>query len=160
MDKIYKTDKTFISIDPALNNTGLALWYPGDKYPWIRSIATKGTKQEKGRQLWEWLRQETPVTEGCTTYIEYPKYFAGSPIGQAAATRGDLGTTLLAAHICMVVGWEAGIEVVLVPVNEWKGQLSKQATKIRVDKILPDVVCRNSHEYDAVGIGLFVRGEF
>ena len=49
----------------------------------------------------------------------------------------------------------------LIPVNNWKGQLSKALVQWRIQKLLHvDATTYKSHQWDAVGIGLFAKGVF
>lgn len=77
------------------------------------------------------------------------------------ARRGDL------VKLVMVVGSIVGIlstgcyEIILIPVNRWKGQLPKDVVNKRVERFYGSNNCKGfkTHAWDAVGIGLYYKGE-
>ena len=79
------------------------------------------------------------------------------------AARGDLvKLSIFVGMLCYRARLLVGPEnVFFVPVNQWKGQLSKELVELRIKKFYAS---RNfhakftSHEWDAVGIGLHVLG--
>ncbi len=91
--------------------------------------------------------------------IEYPE-FHGSTGGMMVARRGDL--VKLTFTCGFLVGYLCRhVEVELVTVRQWKGQLPKAIVQTRIRRILGEEVSRqfrNDHEWDAVGVGLYVQG--
>ena len=163
-----------ISIDPGIRGTGIAVWnanpgqwtklqppmHVGNLYPSSHANYTLDTRwfhaaQEIALAIESIAFEKTTITHA---YIEYPSYFA-SYIGQAAAERGDL------VKLTTLVGMLAHIfrdRAYLVPVNHWKGQLPKTVVEARIRSLLGDDNCNGwkSHTWDAVGIGLFMKGHF
>lgn len=95
-------------------------------------------------------------------YYELPQFIQGRYEVNAS---GDL------VKLCIVAGVIAGrlhrAHVKPIRIVDWKGQLSKEKTKERVAQILLGVMpggyrlsSTTTHEVDAVGIGLYIIGEF
>lgn len=59
------------------------------------------------------------------------------------------------AALCKV----GGIPVKIQNAQEWKGQLSKEATRLRVLRVYPELNTHSEHSIDAVGIGLNYFGK-
>lgn len=158
----------FASIDPGLGGTGYAIWdrkdfarlvppkvsgwiFPSIDKEWPDAVA------EIGYQMSNILRLHC-VHE---VFIELPQLMR-SAAGAAAASSGDLVKLSMAAG--SVVGslnpsWS---KTTMVDIAKWKGQVSKAETERRVRELLPRYrfSCDKppSHEIDAVGIGLHVKG--
>lgn len=94
-------------------------------------------------------------------YCEYPAYFEKGR-GAIAAAQGDLVKLACSVGAIITACDFAEIPLTFVEVMKWKGTMSKHATKQRIIRRLSNVDLSGitSHEWDAVGIGLFVRGEF
>jgi hypothetical protein len=98
-------------------------------------------------------------------YIELPKFYESAGAGLSAARDGDL--VKLSILVGMIIGAAAApgggtMHCVPVPIADWKGQMDKDLCAQRIKKRLPKFVPKTklSHEMDAVGIGLFVKGWF
>lgn len=146
-----------MTIDPGIAGTGWAIFdndtleYSGvltppkaldwqHKMNWlIISLKLIATKKLPGKKI--------------KIYVEMPAMF-GSAKGQVTASSGALvKLTLLVGQIMR----EFSAEV--LPVNEWKGQLSKQIVEKRVKDFLPGCTAK-SHAIDAIGMGLYLTGRF
>ncbi len=97
-----------------------------------------------------------------TVFYEQPQYFESA---NASARRGDLAKLCMAAGsmVALFEKNETGYPVIEpVAIYNWKGQVSKQVTQNRIKKRLPkaDEYCTSEHIWDAVGIGLYVKGQF
>jgi hypothetical protein len=90
-------------------------------------------------------------------YIEMPAFFESSE-GAMVARKGDL--VKLTWFVGLLCGMFYPIPTELIEVNKWKGQLPKEVVERRIKKIDPAYHNLKSHSYDAVGIGLYVKGEF
>lgn len=93
---------------------------------------------------------------------EYPEFFANQR-GFHTAAGGDL----VAMSYCVgrVAGFSQhclGSKFTPVPVTKWKGQLPKHvvAKRIRERLDVSKLTTKMSHDWDACGIGLFVKGQF
>ena len=147
-----------ITIDPGINGTGWALWkswklvdtgifYAPAKLDWIEKCQAIESKCI-------YLERENPITD---CYLEYPAYF-DSVGGNMVAKRGDLlKLTFLVGLIYAVF-----LKSHLIPVRTWKGQLPKDVVIQRIKQLLPPETYMNfkTHVWDAVGIGLHVKGDF
>lgn len=94
--------------------------------------------------------------------LEWPRYFE-SASGEMVAKRGDLcKLAYCAGAYGRVAVGSFGCKLCLVPVNEWKGQLPKPIVEWRIVECLgPKNIAAlgiKSHAWDAVGIGLYLRG--
>lgn len=95
---------------------------------------------------------------------EYPA-FMPTPGGIKIAKRGDLvklahAVGVIHSRITSVFG-----TLELVPVSKWKGQVSKEVINNRIARIIPalereksGMSVSRSHDWDAVGIGLWALG--
>lgn len=89
-------------------------------------------------------------------YFEMPTHMAG---GEAAERTNSVVKLSVAAGA--VVGWCMSRAAIPCPVaiNRWKGTTDKIITKRRVLKRLPEIVLPTAdHAWDAVGVGLYVKG--
>ena len=96
------------------------------------------------------------------SYIEYPMIMQ-SPGGTASSRRGDLVKLAIAAgQLARTFSGPPLTEPVRwVEIGMWKGQMSKHATLMRVQRKMGENYRPfRSHEIDAVGIGLYVLGRF
>lgn len=153
------------AVDPGINGTGIALWCPGDDlYPF-------GTDVLNAPRKLTWWRKALYLADAVADVVdehrdiailvcECPQFFASAG-GEMVAGRGDL------VKLAIAVGCIAGrvesntrsCEFFPVEVNDWKGQLSKENVERRIRRKLP-LGEYTSHAWDAVGIGLFARGDF
>ena len=100
--------------------------------------------------------------------LEEPTLWSGSALSMSAGTRGDLhklsaffGMLTATAHINM-------LSARAIPVNQWKGQMSKEAVIHRIKKRYEEHrfhlaegekwVPLQNHSADAIGLGLYVLG--
>lgn len=178
--------KYAVAIDPGVVTSGWALF----DHNWIKlvdcgSVVLKGSKTRDPRHVamdcatnvwndiraavFKWRRAFEDEFIGLSMCAcEFPQVFTGAA-GIAAAGKSDV------LNIAFSVGFHAAIaaavdgerEFVPVPVNQWKGNMSKDLTLHRVKRILNQLghskkiitKCeRVSHAADAVGIGLHVLG--
>lgn len=94
-------------------------------------------------------------------YVEYPTFFDTAG-GHTSARRGDL------VKLCIATGWICGVldhhrvPIQLVRPVQWKGQLPKPVVNARIREIygLSPQAGWKSHDWDAVGIGLWAQGAF
>lgn len=148
-----------LTVDPGLAGTGWALW--DNKWELIqcgivtsRKKLTDGKMKDIALNLWDEVAFHPPTM----VYIEQPQKF-NSAKGDMVANRGDL------VKLTRLVGFiEAffqfrGAQTEMVSIMKWKGQLSKRIVEDRVKRILPKLKAE-SHAVDAVGIGLYLKGDF
>ena len=148
-----------LTIDPGIQGTGYAVWdFKG-------TLIKCGVIVAPGKYIWEEkmhsiAHELTNHTYRCEkVYIEYPQKFGGV-MGDMVSNKGDLGKLFTCAGY--FIGY-LRCPFELVPVNKWKGQLPKRIVNQRVEKILSEkeqmlLSVNHSHDWDAVGIGLYVQG--
>ena len=155
----------YLTIDPGISGTGYALW---SSPHWelmktgIYSVSSdKVTWEHKGHIIAQniaILCRNYSVRKIC---IEFPAYFDSSS-GNMVAKRGD--SVKLTWMVGMICGIVYPLKPVLVPVNNWKGQMPKDVVIRRIQKRLGVERCEElgikSHMWDSVGVGLFASGKF
>ena len=90
--------------------------------------------------------------------IEMPQYFDNAG-GNMAAKRGDLGKLMIVTGALFGAAASHGVDVQLVPVRTWKGNLPKSVSQERTLKALAQMESNahpSSHALDAAGLGLWV----
>lgn len=144
-----------MTIDPGISGTGYAVWQ--DDILKDHGVITYG--------YGDWYCKTQAIAKKLSTYanfykikkahIEYPAKFGGAG-GDMVAAAGDL------VKLAFFVGYTTnalGCPVELVEVIKWKGQLPKEIVKQRIKKLIPN--CKaTSHDFDAIGIGLYTLGRF
>ena len=149
-----------LTIDAGLNGTGVAIWT--SRLTFIKALNLYAPKklewQDKGHYIIsKILQQRTCGYNIKNVYVEYPAFFQ-SVGGEMVARRGDL--VKLTWFVGLVCGVFYPIKVNLITVMEWKGQLPKEVVERRIKKAHPEYVGYKDHCIDAIGIGLYVKGEF
>lgn len=146
-----------LTIDPGLNGTGWALW--DERWKLLRNgVITpknKGWEMRGSEITCRVLDLDELINDVRDVYMEFPE-FHQSAGGQVTAKSGAL----------VKLAWFVGFLSSAIPVpvhyvtpTQWKGQLPKQIVIDRIKAKMPDVKAK-SHDYDAIGIGLYVRGDF
>lgn len=151
---------TWITIDPGLTGTGWAVW---DHRVLCESGSISGGDGE-------WHERATHITDAIATiamlakiskaYYELPQFIQSRYEVNAS---GDLIKLTICAG--MIAG-RLTSQALVTPVRiiDWKGQLDKKLTLARVKLALSKrggkLTGTTTHEADAVGIGLYLLGEF
>lgn len=150
----------YITIDPGLTGTGYAIWETDWALVENGVYTPKVAKPlpQKRIDICESLIYTCSKHNVKHAYIEYPQMFGGNK-GSMVAAKGDL--VKLAALVGYISGCLAinNIKVWDVTVIEWKGQMTKEAVINRIKRLIPYVKAK-SHDYDAIGIGLYIKGVF
>jgi hypothetical protein len=89
---------------------------------------------------------------------EWPKFHECAP-GQVVAATGSLVKLACSVGMIMEVARRHQASFVPIEIADWKGQMTKKAVEARILKRFP-LLPLKSHEYDAVGIGLYHKGFF
>ena len=178
---------TWLTVDPGTDYTGVAAWDAGED--WTRSVPPTSTAllrpelprsadwydramcQADGlRRFIETIRAPiagggtggmVPATRIVEMAIEWPEVWGGSAMADAAAKTGSTPKLCFLVGAFAKVAHDFAIPFRPVTVNEWKGQLSKPQAIRRIRKVLgchANAYIRD--EWDAVGIGLFLKGHF
>lgn len=158
-----------LAIDPGINSTGWAFWekptrslFP-DEYGLVQAPlggtwhdrALSNAKVIAENLRFGWLGPHLEV------FCEFPAFFASSG-GVASAATGSVHKLAFQVGVYAQVFASRGSSFTPVGVNEWKGQLPKDVVCRRVEKILGPRAGREfrADTWDAVGIGLWVKGVF
>jgi len=157
---------TFMSIDPGVSGTGVAVWELND-YEEEKELPIKTysffykTKNEYMDKLD--LIIFTHNIKECI--CENAAYFQGDVRGQVTATTGKL--IKLAQFIGSIeeVCRRQNVKIDLIPVVKWKGQLPKHVTTRKVLEYLLDCPYNpkkpsHSHVFDAIALGMWKLGKF
>ena len=159
--------RAYAAIDPGVDGPGGAIFAPGP--PGARPAAS-GSVSAGGEGSWDERAIKTVVLlrraiedswAGVVqaAYIEEPQFFEGGR-GIVTARGGSL------VKLCLLAGMIAGRlsvtmhTVRLVPVRDWKGSCPKDVMEPRILRKLKgwNPVTGTTHELDAVGLGMYVRG--
>lgn len=128
----------------------------------------RASKEDKLRHMWtrfaDYLDMDAPNTE--RVVIEDVELWSEALISLTAAERGDLFTLaqVIAGYCAECAAREITFE--LVQAKTWKGQLTKYATRKRIERFWRGIDLSYSdawfseHAYDAIGIGLYKAGVF
>ena len=169
-------DGPMVCVDPGLE-FGFAVFGKGENVPNRTGVYTPPRRVEtwEGRlvhscrateQLMDAAGRE--LGKDCRVLVELPAYFA-SKGGTTVAKGGALVKLSITVGAVFYAATELGMQVDLIPVADWKGQLKKPVVVDRIwayycSKAAPPVALENmqknikSHALDAVGIGLWARG--
>lgn len=166
----WTENSRLVAIDPGLQGTGVAVW---EEDTLVKAEVIR--VPSSGRD-WSWPRRADHIATQLMSYLpglaylenrkntvvvcEYPEAFGG--VKMMAWKTGDL--VKLAFLVGLFSGRVAPAHFIPVPVNTWKGQLPKQVVIDRLTKRIGKLRVRQlniqTHAWDAVGIGMWARGEF
>ena len=160
----------WMSIDPGVGGTGFAVWSAED-FDSLSPPIDSGSIEcddssaawiERAARIGDLLRttvcRKYPL---CHVFYEHPAFLEG-PKGIASARDGSLvKLSIIAGIVVASTAVPTCTRVTPVPLH-WKGQMSKTMTEKRIRERIPDYRARDGadHEWDAIGIGLFVKGYF
>jgi len=145
-----------VTIDPGVN-TGIALWVEKKLFA-VYSVRTKKDSiPERVIDLTSKLDSIVLPFIIDKVIIESVAFYATNNKSMVSAQRGDLFflSYIIGAYIKTLSKYTDNIT--LIPANRWKGQLTKEATLLRVKNSVDNFHVyniKNNHEIDAVGIGL------
>jgi hypothetical protein len=149
-----------LSIDPGIH-TGCAVWENNElQYADFFEI-TGSTIEEKLMNLsWELNKVFDMITRPIKIVLEGVQY-QHSVKGVTSTLRGD--TFLLAYQVGLISGIAVArkIDFKIILPSEWKGQLTKEATRLRVLRALPELKKWkkvSSHVMDSIALGLSFQG--
>jgi hypothetical protein len=155
-----------MTIDPGLGGTGWCYWK--NLHPKAPAPSDHGVLSAYSKAGWQarasWIVEEFAdllkslrVRKDCAVVIEWPALWVGSARSIAAAGREDLTKLVyLIGQLGRESAKQTGNEVILLPVQTWKGQLSKKEVLRRL-KERTGISFKN-HEGDAGGMGLHLLG--
>lgn len=160
-----------ITIDPGIDALGWALWdkYRSKHFKKLTAPIDSGVLRTNSKQSWldktdemslELLDLLEPLTRRmkCDTLAcEMPKYMESAKGRVAARSDALVKLVFMVGRIAQLRD-ELNMQFIPVAVGEWNGQLPKKIMEARVTKRLG--IKYREHEYDAVGIGLHLKGFF
>lgn len=162
--KDYKQIQRFVTVDPGTIGIGVALFntdIPNSIGPsFVDSIEDRSKDWEERLEVnlrfykhFLKLKHETKPLKAI--FIERPKYFE-SYKGQTAATSDALFKLIFAYGRIWQISTQFTSRVYAIPVNDWKGQLTKEHIISRIYQKIGRKF--KSHDADAVGMGLWLLG--
>jgi Holliday junction resolvasome RuvABC endonuclease subunit len=167
----------FLTVDPGLGGTGWALWSRSVFDKLVPPTASGTITLPQSMDDWPWQRRAKEIGNSLHSqvatraigemYVEEPQFFEAGK-GIAAARTGDLVKLAVTAGVIIgaCCGGRTGqLEPKWISIVQWKGQVDKEVVRLRVMKRLsgfPNWKPRTntSHEIDAIGMGLFIKGYF
>lgn len=159
----------FMTVDPGIGGTGVAIWsevnrsklVPPTHSCSIKSMV-KDTWENEIASIAAQFRSLVQLTMPTIIYFELP-VLMNSAVGAVASQRGDLVKLSIAAGALIGAGFGQVRKFESVGISAWKGQLKKSESTHRILERLPrgyfaPYYKPTSHEIDAIGIGLHVKG--
>jgi len=153
---MIKKHQRLLSVDPGTKHTGWACFI-GKNYDCSDVVSVTNHKLS-------WLQRldlmTVEVVSLCKKHnvdiviIEEPQLFIGSLKGRAASNSGAVLKLTALVYSIRSLCKSRGLQVLLVPVQRWKGQVPKEVMQGRLEKQLGRVFTDNN-ESDAVGLGLW-----
>lgn len=166
--KVENIVESIMTVDPGKSGTGIAVW---DKERWDMQCNTfhRVLYNEPYYNASFSFRGNNPLKEYymlIDTFIklfhvqlmviEKPSYFSSAK-GAVTASSGKLVTLAMICGAYHAVGTLNGISCDFIDVGKWKGQLTKEVIKYRIQQSSPNIMATN-HDWDAIGIGLKLMG--
>ncbi len=150
---------SMMTIDPGMF-CGWAYWEDGRLIEYDQITIKHKDLDKDLEDLFEQISRVFSSRRPDRIIVEYPNMWANSATSAAASASGDL--LKLAAMVGGIIACghtsEARSVTTVLPVK-WKGQLDKDAVKVRVKRAL-GIEEKSSHINDAIGIGLWALGNF
>lgn len=163
----WASSGSILTIDPGLGGTGWALWELEKFSLLVPPLDSGAITIARGDRPWWWHCIEVAQHVQCimqqsgasTVYVEQPQFMEGGK-GLAAARDGDLVKLTSIFGAIMGICNNQNRAFCPVPIPEWKGNMPKEVFEPRIRSKLPrwSPKTKTTHEMDAVGIGLFVKG--
>lgn len=158
-----------LSIDPGLLGTGYALW-DSNKWDVLDKPTHFGVLKPSSSSGKEWVERSIDLGQQLKTiiasnaveavYCEFPMKFDSGVGGAASSGKvSDIGKLTFLVGVIAQVAYNEDAVFHPVPVNDWKGQLTKEIVAFRIAKrLVVEIDYYDSHANDAVGIGLWAKG--
>ena len=153
----------YMTVDPGLTGSGWIFWQGQ------RILGHGVIKSPRPRDSY-WVHRAFDVADmlciaadqckPMEIICEEPKFMGSSARGRASAGSGSLVRLSMMVGILMAK-LDPMIEFTLLDVNDWKGNMDKDAVAKRVRRIMGDAAeDLKDHELDAAGMGLHYQGRF
>lgn len=167
---MQKKDR-FTTIDPGVNSLAYSHWKrirqtirgacPENFMISTGEVATKeDTDIKKQFAISDKIRDRVIDFGASTVYIEGINLAREDEIAKISKRKGDLAKLSYLIGGLILYFHEISIDVILLPFSEWAGNLTDEAIKYQVGKILPKHVTDSTHINDCLGMGLHVIGSF
>lgn len=158
MPKYEIPNGLWCSLDPG-QNTAIAYWQQGDLIGYSHYFGVGKDWDTKVDSMINQLDTALKTTTPLSLFFENPKFFSIGT-GKVAAQSGSLVKLTTLVGVVRALCVRRGIQAIPVEIADWKGQMSKEAVKARVEKRLGRKIDEVDHILDAIGIGLYVQGKF
>ncbi len=160
--------KYIMTVDPSSRSMGVALW---NARKWKIFDLPIDTRLFKGSKCSSWEGSSRCIGESLAylmnthqiikVFCEQPAYMQGSHQSAAGGALVKLTHSAgMVAGMCYLLG--CGFEYVAI--NKWKGNLPKSVVNDRIREIILDRSGKQcvfqQDEWDAVGIGFYLKGVF
>ena len=170
-----KRKRFIVSVDPGVVTLGVAVWNAADAFKsktprpcsahaYTLSREFKGSPYHKALRMGEYVRKEIAGFTIDQLICEVMEFRSNA---RGVAAIDDVLNVSFACGVMAQVAVEHGAAFQPAPVSQWKGQLSKEQVARRILKKwggqLPEFLSdpsKPSHDWDAVGIGLWSMGFF
>jgi hypothetical protein len=149
-----------ISIDPSINNVGVAIWALPDTLLMHRllhpKVGERNNEYDKSLSILDQIKELKNVYSFNRMILEIPEHWAVA--GFEARETGSIAKLMLVVGMIYSLRHELD-ELKIVKPREWKGQLPKEVMENRLRKdymaIGVDLSKLNPNVVDAIGIGHF-----
>lgn len=148
-----------ITIDPGSRGTGYAVWDLDffNEYKKPKLVENGVWPPSRRNPILRKFKKLLLKFNSTKVVIENASFMDGNARTQAAARSGAL--VKLAQFIGRIqqICEDVGVKWELIEVNKWKGSLPKEIVKRRILRVMPRIRAK-SHDWDAIGIGLYYQG--
>jgi len=149
-----------ISIDPSINNVGIAVWELPNallEYKLVHpKVGQRNNEYDKSLSILDQLKEWIKEYEVNRMILEVPEHWAVA--GFEARETGSIAKLMLVVGLIYSLKHELE-ELKIVKPREWKGQLPKDVMENRLREdysaIGIDLAALNPNVVDAIGIGHF-----
>ena len=145
-----------LTVDPGKSASGWAYWEELNEECFVPN-STGVVRAKNWQEIIDKFHDILINFNVAVSFIESQEYF---PSKAMAIKRGDIFTlSQVTGCIAATIYLSGGPFPNLIKPTTWKGQLSKEIVKERIEKQLSTVGCDikfRDHETDAIGIGLFL----
>ena len=154
-----KVTGNFISVDPGSQGTGIAYFSLSDEPLAIKNLDSIHKEWiMKCNEICYKFQATLLMYKPNEVFCEQPAFFE-SFIGVTSAKKQDLIKLTILFGRFWQISTDLQIEFIPIKIIDWKGQMNKLQTANRVHHLIGQKY-KTTHETDAVGIGLFIKGLF
>ena len=166
----FLKDRSVVIVDPGLGGTGVAHWtsfarLDHDKF---KGKLPHETRIIEVKENIDWIGKADMITDRfekflkeccpCFAVFENQSVWDSTAAGYAAGKKGDIVKLAQLNGMMMRAAQKRNMNVHLLEVGEWKGQLSKDAVKQRIRIYTGIKTDYPNHVSDAIGMGFYLQG--